>query len=296
MILMSLFRFFGPLCPRRKATARHAFTLVELLVVVAVLALLAALLFPVFAQAREAGRRSSCASNLKQIGLCFAQYTQDNDGWIAPKSIGTGTRVLAWPSLILPYAKNRQIFVCPSALIGNDWSAPDPQFIDVAAGFARPRYCHYSSGDASGTSFGGQLKIGAGNPVTYSRNLIVSKSWVTSGFRGLNKSGFLSVAATSTVSGPVLQEAAVENPAGTIHILDGMTGSLNMGKCSSASVGSAMISIDGEVNTDRFSDAESSKPAYRHLDGFNALWGDGHVKWRRWGSTTPGEWSIQAGD
>lgn len=61
------------------ALRRRAFTLIELLVVIAIVAILAAILFPVFARARETARRSACASNLRQIGLAFAQYTADYD-------------------------------------------------------------------------------------------------------------------------------------------------------------------------------------------------------------------------
>lgn len=60
--------------------ARHGFTLIELLVVISIIALLAAILFPVFTRVREGGRRTSCANNLRQLGLAFQQYVQDNSG------------------------------------------------------------------------------------------------------------------------------------------------------------------------------------------------------------------------
>ena len=63
---------------------RHGFTLIELLIVIAVIALLAALLLPVFARARGKGYQAACASNLKQIGLAAAQYSQDNEGLMFP--------------------------------------------------------------------------------------------------------------------------------------------------------------------------------------------------------------------
>jgi prepilin-type N-terminal cleavage/methylation domain-containing protein/prepilin-type processing-associated H-X9-DG protein len=88
---------------------RHGFTLIELLVVISIIALLAAILFPVFARARENARRASCQSNLKQIGLAITQYTQDYD-----EKILNFYSAGLWMNDIQPYAKSLQIIHCPS--------------------------------------------------------------------------------------------------------------------------------------------------------------------------------------
>ena len=69
---------------------KRGFTLIELLVVIAIIAILAAILFPVFAQAREKARQASCQSNLKQIGIAFKMYVQDYDEkWPSNHVVGT---------------------------------------------------------------------------------------------------------------------------------------------------------------------------------------------------------------
>jgi prepilin-type N-terminal cleavage/methylation domain-containing protein/prepilin-type processing-associated H-X9-DG protein len=91
------------------------FTLIELLVVIAIIAILAAILFPVFGRARENARRSSCQSNLKQLGLGLMQYTQDNDESFPAGSItGNGYWGSGWGGAIFPYVKSTQVYVCPN--------------------------------------------------------------------------------------------------------------------------------------------------------------------------------------
>lgn len=89
---------------------RKGFTLIELLVVIAITAILAAILFPVFAKAREKARQSTCLSNEKQLASAHSMYMQDWDGYTCPSYIDS----VCWVDLLVPYVKNTKIFFCPS--------------------------------------------------------------------------------------------------------------------------------------------------------------------------------------
>src|SRR3954454_8547490 len=92
---------------------RTGFTLIELLVVIAIIAILAAILFPVFAQARDKARQAVCLSNCKQVGTALQMYSQDYDE-ILPQGYN-GPSKISWGKVTVPYVKNLDIFTCPSA-------------------------------------------------------------------------------------------------------------------------------------------------------------------------------------
>lgn len=311
---------------RRSAFTKcaSAFTLIELLVVIAIIAILAAILFPVFAQARAKARQTACLSNGKQLGLGLLQYTQDYDGGLPPgqTTLATG-ETISWPTMIYSYVKSGDVFVCPSA--DDDTFTPSTQYLNTAGGPtnwvqayggtispttgtpAAGKYCSitdskynaYGTG-GDGTTIGSDLV----KRLSYTRNVIpnVLGNWtkvnaVIPGFAGASspKSGFAGLAnvrgGTTPGTPDPINESEIEDPSGTIQLFDAITGTASVDP---RALGSSMRGIQDSTRTDLFRDATPNKPGARHSDGYVAIYGDGHSKWVKWGTTKPCDWTIQA--
>lgn len=114
---------------------KRGFTLIELLVVIAIIAILAAILFPVFAQAKAAARKTQAISNTKQLMLSCMMYMDENDGHRIPRYNACGATVGAntnppttgtdiWPNLIMPYVKSKDVYLDPGenkGVYGGKW-------------------------------------------------------------------------------------------------------------------------------------------------------------------------------
>ena len=140
---------------RLSSGTSRGFTLIELLVVIAIIAILAAILFPVFAQARAKARQTACLSNMKQIGTGLYMYAQDYDeslagnhlnadpgynqtlGFMQPNTAGNVYTYRNWARDTQPYIKNLQVLICPQAIARSSVNGGNPPYnelVNVAGG------------------------------------------------------------------------------------------------------------------------------------------------------------------
>jgi prepilin-type N-terminal cleavage/methylation domain-containing protein/prepilin-type processing-associated H-X9-DG protein len=240
------------------------FTLIELLVVVAVIALLAAILFPVFARARENARRSSCMSNLKQLGLGLMQYVQDYDGRFPLRCFGSGCYEAGyvnlydagrykWMDAIYPYVKSEQVYDCP------DQSFP---YTGPTAGFSYRGYKYMT-----GKYYFGSYGCNAAYFVTQ------TGATVPVGRGGLFGD------MDQTPLGRPTAESSVEAPATTIALTDTYPyDSYYPWSANGASAAPWQGKIPAVTTDSKTGELHLTNVEARHLDTVNVLWADGHVK------------------
>lgn len=244
---------------------RSGFTLVEMLIVIAVIALLAAIMFPVFARARENARRASCQSNLKQIGLGIHQYAQDYDGRLPMGEIypfGTPAETCAktympeapmfnpfklqptWMGYIYPYTRSTQIYYCPSGPINSEafeWK-------------------NYSTADRR---FG----------YSYNPNVLVQSKWEVGGANTIYSDCSI-VPGKEATAAPSISEVRFGTPSTLMMLCDRATTDRGATICDAApGVTCQLGGRDDVTNNYGYS------PSKRHLGGSNVLYVDGHVKW-----------------
>jgi prepilin-type N-terminal cleavage/methylation domain-containing protein len=224
---------------------RRGFTLIELLVVIAIIAILAAILFPVFAQAREKARQTTCTSNVKNLGLAVVMYAQDYDETYPPLWYQANDG--HWPNTVRPYIGQggtdktgtkwtQGIMICPSAPLKNPgWSYAMSQ--------------EYSTFDTKLNSYVGRAMAQVSSPA---RVLMIAEA------PQVKEWGQASIEIQSDKScwgGPLGNGVDVKG----YQDIDGISASAPW-ICS------------------------EHLPRYRHNDGALIAWGDGHASWRRKGS------------
>jgi prepilin-type N-terminal cleavage/methylation domain-containing protein/prepilin-type processing-associated H-X9-DG protein len=233
---------------------RHrGFTLIELLVVIAIIAILAAILFPVFAQARDKARGAACLSNLKQMGNALMMYMQDYDEksvWFYNQQVADNTKPVNflngyWWNLVMPYVKNQQVFKCPS--VGKATYC-DPDSGKTPANVLR---CGYGINVA-------HVGYGSGDP------------YFTAG----------KAADTRAL-------AAIAEPARTIFLTDSAPSQLpehnSMGwqdiKCPMKHKQPLASQVDVYAYSGTYGVPINSNVTKRHQGGANCIFMDGHAKW-----------------
>jgi prepilin-type N-terminal cleavage/methylation domain-containing protein/prepilin-type processing-associated H-X9-DG protein len=273
--------------------SRHnGFTLIELLVVIAIIAILAAIAFPVFTSAREKARQTSCASNLKQLGLAFQMYSDDNDEMLPTgeqgQQEGQGNDAYcgnAWGGKIFSYVKSTAVFECP-----DDIGSPVNTIVSGAKYTLSPVSYNYNS-DLMGLDYSDGQMVGGilGNlPKLDSPERTVMLCEGNS-------------ASHSGAANQAVADLSTPGEAGDA-LIGHSPGVYGGGICGTefdrGGFGILSTGYMGGTSTSPIRDSYNSifrnslcfdKPVGRHTGGSNYLLCDGHVKWLLPASVSTGQ-------
>ena len=269
--------------PRRRSQQNRAFTLIELLVIIAIIGLLAAILFPVFVRVRDKARQTSCASNLKQIGMGLLQYQQDYDerlihpwfsstqdyavsGTLAPGTSTApalnGVDQYTWMDAVYPYVKSNQIFDCRSASFSGGLVATTYQY--PASNTHGGSYAMISVYDAGGYSSGGCNSSPCSMAWAGTAAKVVSPAesvWVMDSVSGSGGNAYIFYNVNSRDPNPELAPATAKYQ--FLTTITGIPVLFDQGAAGQPNVGS---------------NGTASVIAFRHTERSNCLYADGHVK------------------
>jgi prepilin-type processing-associated H-X9-DG protein len=231
-----------------------------LLVVIAIIAILAAILFPVFASAREKARQSSCLSNEKQIGLAFIQYEQDNDEYTMPCFQTSGNAYLPmWMDHLYPYIKSVGVFTCPSR-------TGDPG----SGGVSYSTYVPVPPSTTRGLYFFGDYSV------NYTYDSYNAKQC---GVAGCGVTGQLSSNFVAPASLVAFVESAQIPPTAPAGECD-PNASVNFNESATPNIVPAGVPTQncGTVSFPTISIGQYTTVEAPHLGFTNVLWADGHAK------------------
>jgi prepilin-type N-terminal cleavage/methylation domain-containing protein/prepilin-type processing-associated H-X9-DG protein len=253
-----------------KRNGQRAFTLIELLVVIAIIAILAAILFPVFAQAREKARQTSCLNNCKQLGTATMLYVQDYDecyphhNWQTTTTPPGGPRPfplpdgrthignVGWALQLYPYIKNQQAYICPSDDLPNqNWSntTADP----VTNNWGKPIPMSYLENASMYLSTVGPLSLA---DLTFPADTY----WVGDG-NGAHPVGFEMYGGNDPWGPNLFNRLRFPK------------------RCAGMNTGAGAVAIP--------SDHPNPDNCTRHNGGNVVVFADGHAKWEKWSQMKP---------
>jgi prepilin-type N-terminal cleavage/methylation domain-containing protein/prepilin-type processing-associated H-X9-DG protein len=234
--------------------AADGFTLIELLTVIAIIAVLSAILFPVFARARENARRVSCMSNMHQLGMGMLQYAQDYDERYYGGTRASTPSVLVpymggigWAGAVYPYIKSSQVYQCP------DDTNDKVNGVNVPVSYALNHY-------AADTT-------------------LAEHQYPSFGILFSEISG-----TTIDVQDPMETGSPTYSAMDDGHVLWWADSGGNIACCTTGAAiyhtrGAGVMSPDGRYDDSAEPGPQPTQP--RHFDGANYAFMDGHVKWVR---------------